>query len=898
MAVLSSDKTYVTVKKGDTLSEIVVWLKNTHGISTTVSKLAKLNNIKNVNRIYINQKIKLSTSSSASTSTKNSSNAVVIDHFGEQSNAERLLFATWTWNKSNTDKYEYIWYYATGDGVWFIGSKSSTEDKQCTYSAPDNATKVRFKVKPISKTKTVNKKETNYWTADWSSYQTYVFNEDTEKPEKPSAPDVEIDKFKLTAELNNVDSSNKKIQFQIVKNDTSLVKTITAEVVMSHVAVTYTVSAGNEYKVRCRAVSKNNSYSEWTEYSENKGTITAAPKSITELKALSETSVRIDWSSTSNATGYEIEYTTKEMYFDHSDQTTTITHDQTNTYYIIEGLESGQEYFFRVRATNTAGESAWTSVKSIVLGKAPAAPTTWSSSTTVIAGEDLILYWVHNSEDGSSQIVAQLEIYINNVKTTHTVQNTTDEDEKDKTSFYTIDTSAYAEGTVIKWRVKTAGITNTYGEWSVQRTVDVYAPPTLELSVTDSDGDALDTISSFPFYIRGLAGPSTQTPIGYHVSVTSKSTYETTDNVGNTIMVNIGEEVYSNYFDITDVLLLEMLPSSINLENNVEYTVTGIVSMNSGLTAESSVDFTVSWTDKEYHPNAEISIDNDTYSASIRPYCEYYPLVTRKVILDEDGLYSVTSEVVDVIEQRTLLDDVYTITGDFIYSGTTTEGEEIYFSIVDAEEASRVEGITLSVYRREFDGTFTEIATGIDNAGNTYVTDPHPSLDYARYRIVAIEASTGAVSSYDVPGEPVGCVSVIIQWDEEWTNFDIYDNDTGDALEQPEWGGSMLKLPYNVDVSDDNSLDVALVNYIGREHPVTYYGTQIGQTATWSVEVPKTDKETLYALRRLARYQGDVYVREPSGSGYWANVSVSYSQNHCEVTIPVTFNITRVEGGV
>ena len=43
---------------------------------------------------------------------------------------------------------------------------------------------------------------------------------------------------------------------------------------------------------------------------------------------------------------------------------------------------------------------------------------------------------------------------------------------------------------------------------------------------------------------------------------------------------------------------------------------------------------------------------------------------------------------------------------------------------------------------------------------------------------------------------------------------------------------------------------------------------------------------------------GDVYVREPSGSGYWANIKVSFSQAHKEVVIPVTLELTRVEGGV
>ena len=117
-------------------------------------------------------------------------------------------------------------------------------------------------------------------------------------------------------------------------------------------------------------------------------------------------------------------------------------------------------------------------------------------------------------------------------------------------------------------------------------------------------------------------------------------------------------------------------------------------------------------------------------------------------------------------------------------------------------------------------------------------------------------------------------------------------------MEQPAWAGSMLKLPYNIDVSEANSSDKSLVEYIGRSHPVTYYGTQLGVTATWNMDIPKSDKETVYALRRLARWMGDVYVREPSGSGYWANISVSFSQKHTEVTIPVTLTISQVEGGM
>ena len=230
-----------------------------------------------------------------------------------------------------------------------------------------------------------------------------------------------------------------------------------------------------------------------------------------------------------------------------------------------------------------------------------------------------------------------------------------------------------------------------------------------------------------------------------------------------------------------------------------------------------------------------------------------------------------------------------------VYDGTNASGEGILFCCDNLTTINLVKDVSLSVYRREYDGKFTELQTGIENTGYTHVTDPHPSLDYARYRIVATSKTTGATSFYDAPGVLIGEKSIIIQWDEDWS---VFDTNNEDAFEEPAWSGSLLRLPYNIDISDDHSPDVELVEYIGRNHPVSYYGTQLGESATWDVEIPKNDKDTLYGLRRLATYMGDCYVREPSGSGYWANVTVSFSQKHCEVTIPISLTLTRVEGGI
>ena len=823
--------TTYTVKKGDTLWSISVKYASTIAGSTTYAKvqtLVKLNDITNPDYIVVGQVLKLDGTATTPAVTKTS--RATIKAFGLQSNTDRTVYATWAWTKSYTENYQVMWYYDTGDGVWFIGNDSTESSKQSLYTAPSNANRVKFKVKPVSKKHTVNKKETSYWTASWSTEKIYDF--DNNLPLTPPVPTVKIEKYTLTAELSNLDVNADSIQFQVVKNDITTFKTGTATITKTSASFSCTVNAGSEYKVRCRSY-RDKKYSEWSEYSNNVSTIPSTSSGFTTCEASSETSVYLEWTAVKTAETYEIEYTTKKRYFDESNATTKVSSIK-STRYEITGLESGEEYFFRLRCVNENGESSWSDISSIIIGTEPSAPTTWSSTTTVIVGDPLTLYWVHNAEDGSSQTFAELELIIDGITETHTIQNTTDEKEKDKTSLYVIDTSEYVEGTKILWRVRTAGITKTYGDWSTQRTVDVYAPPTLEITILDSANESVEVIESFPFYIHGLAGPNTQLPIGYHVVITSNENYETIDNIGNKKLISNGDSVYSNYFNTSDALMIELSAGNINLDNNISYTITCTVSMDSGLTAEASSIITVAWTDLEYEPNAEIGIDEELYTASIRPYCE-----------NEYGI--------------------------------------------------RIDGVTLSVYRREYDGSFVELATGISNSNNTTIVDPHPALDYARYRIVATAIDTGAVSYCDIPGYPIGGTSVIIQWDEEWTSFNTFNED---EMAEPEWSGSILKLPYNIDVFDKHKPDVSLVEYIGRSHPVSYYGTQLGETSTWSLSIPKDDKETLYALRRLAKWMGDVYVREPSGSGYWANITVSYSQKHCELTIPITFDVSRVSGGI
>ena len=689
-----------------------------------------------------------------------------------------------------------------------------------------------------------------------------------------------MNKYKLTAKVENLDTSvNKptKIEFYVVKNNSGKVfKQDKANVVQRTASYSWNVDAGGKYKVKCRAIReiyKNKKvvstlYSDWSDFSSEVTTIPNAPKSITSLEATSTTEIKCVWSTVSNVTGYEVEYTINKAYFNTNSEQVSSKTIEVGTTAIISGLDNGDEYFFRVRAVNEQGKSGWTPIKSCKVGQKPAAPTTWSSSTTAIVGEKVILYWVHNTNDGSKATTAGLELRVNGVDKSPKDFTYTPKDEGEETTYqYTIDTNAYSDGATIQWRVRTAGVTGVYGDWSVQRTIDIYAPPTLELHLTNTNDEDIDALSSFPLYVKGIPGPQSQSPIGYHLTVVSTEDYETEDQIGNEKFVSANEEVYSKFFDIKTQLLAELSANNIDLENGKTYKVHCIVTMNSGLTAEAELEFTVDWVEEEYGPDAEIIYNEDTYSCSIRPYCfttpdEYFP--------DEETPETTAEEITE----------------------TPSDSDE--------EETPEilVEGVTLGVYRRDYNGEFIEIATNLDNTSNIYVTDPHPALDYGRYRIVVTSKATGAVSYVDLPGYPISESSVIIQWNESWSNLITSEINVDEIPDEPTWSGSRVILPYNIDVSDKNDIDVSLVKYVGRKRPVSYYGTQLGETASWKVEIPKNDEETLYALRRLAVWTGDVYVREPSGTGYWANISVSMSQTHRQLTIPVTLEITRVEGGV
>ena len=817
-----------------------------------------------------------------------------------QSGTDRLLYATWEWKKDNTDKYKVTWRYYTGDGVWFIGNESEESygsagwSVRVTYTAPNNAKKVACTVQPISKKyqKKTGKKsfvDVSYWTAEATT--AYYEFANASLPATPGVPTISIkNDYTLVVELSVPDTNTDTIEIEIVQDDKKTFATATIDVVKRYVRYERKITAGYRYKVRARARKNGLPYfvqnakktansridyktvypfdaSAWSDYSSNITTVPAAPTKITKHTIVGLNEIDLQWNKVNGADGYTLEYTIGRRFFDKSSEVQSLSVNTNGA--SVTQLEPGQTWYFRVKATNEQGDSGWSSIYAVVLGVRPSAPTTWSETATAVVGDTVRFYWVHNSEDGSTQRDAEIQVAVGDgawqtktptykspnpgeasylsyetfLSSSNGITDALGENILDSSGniVSTTSYSAYSEGSVIRWRVRTQGVVDTWSPWSAERALVLYAPPTLGLVVSDTEDSEWSafTYTSFPIYITATAHPDTQRAVSWHVSVTANEAYETLDSVGRPIIVTAGSEVYSEYVVQTEeenVLKRVFNAGNIDLQSGVGYTITVKVGMSSGMSTETSQVITIDWTDENIWPNAEIGIDQERLCAYIRPYC------------------------------------------------------------VDEEE-NLIEGITLSIYRRDYDGRFIEIATGIENLGTTVVVDPHPSLDYARYRIVGVISDTGAIGYYDMPSEPVGETGIIIQWDEAWSNFNMPSGD-GDAVASRVWAGSMLRLPYNIRVSETTAIDKNLVEYIGRSSPVSYYGTQLGISGSWSSDIPADDVETRYALRRLQIYRGDVYVREPNGVGYWASVNVSFNKDYDNLLTPVTIEVTRVEGGM
>lgn len=806
-------------------------------------------------------------------------------------------------NAYYTSGFKIRWWWNNELGIPFLGSEKTVNftPQNDRFTIPDSAKNVWVHIMPISKSYTVKRRdydgngeykevseENVYFKGEWSSQVTYSTT--VSLPDVPPVPSIDIENSHLTLEVNDVkvnygvDPSKCMIQWQICQDNkvnsdgTYYINSIKSYLINNRAGTDRNVELGHEYKARCRLIQpfgnsyRYSKYSEWSTIVKTKPNVVPKITECYSRKSPDGSSVVcLAWTSVSYADSYDIEYTDDKQYFEKgvSSNGTTPVNDIKSTKHELKGLESGKRYYFRVRAKNEKDSTSWSSYKSVVLGSTPDVPTTWSSTVTAMVGEKIILYWTHNTEDGSKEESAKLWLGINKEIDSNDFiaisKQYSSEESKDTISSFEIDTKKYSElssGGTIKWKVSTKGISDEWSARSIERTINVYKKPSLSVDIflknTSGETENFEgTIYNLPFYVRMIPEATNQRPIGCYIEIKSNKSYQTFDDTASIINISEGQVIFKENITIPE--------------------------LNSGIKVEGN-NYNIENQDEVYYIRKSFKASN----IDLKDGKSY--TLNCKVYFDT-GLVASYKETMNI----SWIDSI----PDCFLDGDVTYIESSYSTLVSPrcldKNSNPIENYLVSVYRKNYDGTFTAIAEDLDSYNLTEVEDPHPSLDYARYRIVATSTITGEVNYNDIAPHKIGCSSIILRWDDVWSTYNqsLY----ADQAWRSWNNGSLLALPYNIGISDSNSADVELIEYIGRENPVSYYGTQIGSSSTWTVEIDRNDKETLYSLRRLARWMGDVYVREPSGSGYWASINISFSQKYNSRVIPVTINVKRVEGG-
>lgn len=806
--------------------------------------------------------------------------AVASLSVGLQSGSQRDLYAQWKFAKAgNASGFEVDWEYwdgtrcdltaaqkkagKPGDPMWMPGSSSTVSVEtaevgdgwyRTTYSAPERAIMARVRVMPVSKsrsvtvsvTKTYKKgrlvKTTNntaskpYFTAKWSGRVSHDFRSD-----RIAAPTVEAELAEngltvlVTVEGDDPDATYCDVEVcTLAGGEYSKAVGKSDQPFSGEGTWSFTLAAGTSYHARARLKSPTMASKATSEWAYDQVATRPPTPGDPEARATGADSASVSWAASALATSYTVQHIAgAEPAFDTDPEAVDEVEISSGTLYTPSGLEAGTTHWFRVRAENASGESGWSGVCSCTVATAPEAPTVLDCAASYMDGGTARIRWAHNSTDGSGQTAGQVELSYSgeNAPSEGTVVDVGAVQALD------LDLTGVGDGTAVTFRVRTKGVRDEWSPWSGTKSFLVYAQPALACSIYQPDGAggwaALSDespLAAFP--IRVVLDPSGggNNPVGYDVAIVCTLAADVMDPSGRMATAAVGSAAWQGHYTTSaDPFAVEVGAGECALADGGAYELRATVAMASGLRADADPPgFAVAFDVDMAQPSATVTFDPDYLTADVVPACH---------VLDPD-------------------------TGE--------------------ETAELRDGTSLAVYRVEQDGGLVCLARNVVNDGAATVTDPHAPFGECWYHVVATDEATGVSTAADFSDESLHD-SCTIQWAEAW-------RPAGDGGTRYDYEGSMLDGFFNMSFDQDVSPTAEAVRYAGRRRPVHYYdGIALEESASYALQFERADSDTMALARALSAWPGDAYVREPTGTGYWARVRcrISYAAGSPWATLTV-----------
>lgn len=394
------------------------------------------------------------------------------------------------------------------------------------------------------------------------------------------------------------------------------------------------------------------------------------------------------------------------------------------------------------------------------------------------------------------------------------------------------------DNTQVAWRVRTKGAHPDFSPWSENKSFTVYEQAALSAvvrqgGVNGSHVDDENPLTAFPLCVVLDASGGGNSVIGYEVSVVASETISYADDWGIDRYIAEGEAVWRGDFDTTyDPCAIGFGPGALDLSEGGLYHIEASVMMASGLSATVS-----SW-------DFAVRFDVDV------------PEPDADVQFDPDYLTATVTPACYTIDEST---------GE--YTGTLRPKT------------------TLAIYRIDSAGVIELLDRDIPNTGTYSFVDPHPPFGECWYHIVARDDDTGACSFADA-GADSPHNSCVIQWGEGQVATD----------EDGAYTGKTLDGFVNETFNERGSVQKTLVGYAGRKRKVSYYGTDLGETAHYTLQFSRYDTEKLALARELKALDDDCHIREATGTAFWASIDdISISRDSTGGFFTLSIDATPVD---
>lgn len=640
------------------------------------------------------------------------------------------------------------------------------------------------------------------------------------------------------------------------------------------------------YSIHVRNVTADGS-SMVSDYDSYTTSMPTAPVLNSVVNTTTSGKVYLSWTNSwTDATGMIIAWTDDPDNWMSNEDPQTYEIEEVAANWFITGLETGQLWYFRVRAVRDVGgnetKSPWSNEVSIDLASAPAVPVLNLSEEAITEDGMVTAYWSYVTTDGTGQIAGSIveATYSGGVWTYgRSVGSTTTAQHID---IYAKDWG-WTNGSTVYLALQTRSGSGGQSEYSTP--VELHIAETPTVTITTTSLSASETMTEH-FLGDGVtdtfvcANSATATPTVLVEGVAATVSSYSGSSVTLTAAPDDGDEVVITY-TTTDNNILDALPltatvtttNSATLSVAIERTVAYRMDRPDGTVTDGAIGETVYVETREAEASNSISINASD-------------LLGKLGRLDDGAFYdlvaTVESSYGQSVETRVSFKvhwshQAWEPTVTFV-----TDTTNYIARITPVAGADYVSGDTCDIYRLSVDQP--ELVYSGANFGTEYV-DPYPAFgEFSGYKVVTVTENQDYITE-----------------DNEFAEYDTTqdENTTYTQLDPQtlviDFDGDRIELPYNITLSNAWSKDFQRTSYLGGHVAGDHNKTVLMDLNAGSVFVRGLDGVDDVKMRALSRYAGICHVRTPDGSSFAADVQVTEGQAYNTRVITYTLNIQKVD---